>query len=100
MRTVAISLRVQPMQRDLIDRSASLLGKTRSDFMLDVVCYYAQNVILERTLFQLDEQEFQRFIQTLEQPNLPNTGIEKLMAVNSPWKSDSRFNLKYSAKYP
>lgn len=38
MRTAAINLRVQPKQRDLIDYLTSLLGKTRSDFMLDVAC--------------------------------------------------------------
>lgn len=74
MRTAAINLRVQPKQRDLIDYAASLLGKTRSDFMLDVACTYAQNVILDRTVFQLDEGKFNHFIEVLEQPNLPNTG--------------------------
>lgn len=86
MRTAAINLRVQPMQRDLIDYAASLLGKTRSDFMLDIACTYAQNVILDRTLFQLDEEKFNHFIEVLEQPNLPNAGLEKLMATHSPWE--------------
>ncbi|MGX2969518.1 type II toxin-antitoxin system TacA family antitoxin [Ursidibacter sp. B-7004-1] len=87
MRTAAINLRVEPTQRDLIDYAASLLGKTRSDFMLDAACSYAQNVILDRTVFQLDENNFNRFIQVLEQPNLSNQGLEKLMAVNAPWES-------------
>ncbi|WP_413540313.1 DUF1778 domain-containing protein [Gallibacterium anatis] len=51
MRTAAINLRAEPSQRDLIDYAASLLGKTRSDFMLDAACIYAQNVILDRTVF-------------------------------------------------
>ncbi|MGX2973940.1 type II toxin-antitoxin system TacA family antitoxin [Ursidibacter arcticus] len=87
MRTAAINLRVEPTQRDLIDYAASLLGKTRSDFMLDAACNYAQNVILDRTVFQLDENNFNRFIQALEQPNQSNQGLEKLLAVNSPWES-------------
>ena len=51
MRTAAINLRAQPEQRDLIDYAASLLGKSRSDFMLDAACVEAQNVILNRTVF-------------------------------------------------
>ena len=35
MRDAAINLRALPQQRDLIDQAASLLGKSRSDFMLD-----------------------------------------------------------------
>ncbi len=35
MRDAVINLRAQPEQRDLIDHAASLLGKNRSDFMLD-----------------------------------------------------------------
>lgn len=87
MRTATINLRAEPMQRDLIDYAASLLGKTRSDFMLDVACNYAHDVILDRTLFQLNEEKFNRFVQALEQPNSPNAGLEKLMAVSLPWES-------------
>ena len=35
MRDAAINLRALPEQRDLIDHAAALLGKNRSDFMLD-----------------------------------------------------------------
>ena len=58
VRTAAINLRAEPSQRDLIDYAASLLGKTRSDFMLDAACIYAQNVILDRTVFQLNDEKF------------------------------------------
>lgn len=84
MRTAAINLRVMPNQRDLIDYAANLLGKTRSDFMLDVVCNHAQNVILDRTLFQLDQTTFAQFTELLEKP-APN--LDKLMAVDLPWDS-------------
>ncbi|WP_082987401.1 DUF1778 domain-containing protein [Gallibacterium salpingitidis] len=86
MRTAAINLRAQPSQRDLIDYAASLLGKTRSDFMLDAACVYAQNVILDRTVFQLNDEKFNRFIKVLEQPNSTNAGLEKLMNTKSPWE--------------
>ena len=35
MRNAAINLRARPEQRDLIDRAAKLLGRSRSDFMLE-----------------------------------------------------------------
>lgn len=87
MKTAAINLRVQPKQRDLIDYAASLLGKSRSDFMLDVTCSYAQNVILDRTLFQLDNEKFNQFVQALEQSDKENIKLTKLMTTKSPWES-------------
>ena len=47
MRDAAINLRALPEQRDLIDHAAQLLGKNRSDFMLEAACDRAQAVLLE-----------------------------------------------------
>ena len=48
MRNTAINLRALPEQRDLIDQAAGLLGKTRSDFMLESACERAQTVLLDQ----------------------------------------------------
>lgn len=42
MRDAAINLRALPEQRDLIDHAANLLGKNRSDFMLEAACERAR----------------------------------------------------------
>lgn len=47
MRDAAINLRALPEQRDLIDCAAKLLGKNRSDFMLEAACSAAQAVVLD-----------------------------------------------------
>ena len=49
MRDAAINLRALPEQRDLIDHAANLLGKNRSDFMLEAACDRAQAVVLDQT---------------------------------------------------
>ena len=54
MRDAAINLRALPEQRDLIDQAASLLGKSRSDFMLEAACDRAQSVVLDQVFFSLD----------------------------------------------
>jgi len=48
MRDAAINLRALPQQRDLIDHAAQLLGKNRSDFMLEAACDRAQSVLLDQ----------------------------------------------------
>lgn len=42
MRVAAINLRALAEQRDLIDQAARVLGKNRSDFMLEAACERAQ----------------------------------------------------------
>ena len=42
MRDTPINLRARAEQRELIDPAAALLGKNRSDFMLDAACRQAE----------------------------------------------------------
>ena len=61
MRDAAINLRAMPEQRDLIDHAASVLGKNRSDFMLEAACDKAQSVLLDQVFFSLDDAKFREF---------------------------------------
>jgi uncharacterized protein (DUF1778 family) len=88
MRDVAIHLRALPEQRDLIDRAAHLLGKNRSDFMLEAACDKAQAVLLDQVYFNLDADKFQQFIDLLDAPPAPNPGRERLMALKAPWAKE------------
>jgi uncharacterized protein (DUF1778 family) len=85
MRAAAINLRALSEQRDLIDHAASLLGKNRSDFMLEAACERAQSVLLDQVFFGLDGDKFQQFTAMLDAPPSPNEGLERLMAVKPPW---------------
>lgn len=87
MRDAAINLRALPEQRDLIDHAAALLGKNRSDFMLEVACERAQAVMLEQVFFGLSKDKFQEFTALLEAPAQANLGLERLMAVQAPWSA-------------
>jgi uncharacterized protein (DUF1778 family) len=85
MRDAAINLRARPEQRDLIDQAARLLGKNRSDFMLEAACDKAQAVLLDQVFFNLDARRFREFNKLLDAPPGPNPGLERLMAVKAPW---------------
>lgn len=88
MRDAAINLRALPGQRDLIDHAANLLGKNRSDFMLEAACERAQSVLLNQVFFALDAEKFRQFTAMLDAPPIVNTGLERLMSVKAPWESD------------
>jgi len=85
MRDAAINLRALPEQRDLIDYAATLLGKNRSDFMLEAACDKAQAVVLDQVFFSLNTDKFQQFTAMLDAPPNQNPGLERLMAVTTPW---------------
>ena len=85
MRDAAINLRALPQQRNLIDQAAQLLGKNRSDFMLEAACDKAQTVLLDQVFFSLDDEKFRQFNALLDGPLESNPGLEQLMSVKAPW---------------
>ena len=87
MRDAPINLRALPAQRDLIDQAATLLGKNRSDFMLEAACERAQSVLLDQVFFKLDTDKFQQFMAILDAPPSVYPGLARLMSVKAPWST-------------
>lgn len=84
-RDQVINIRVQQTQRDLIDHAATILGKTRSDFMLEVACREAENVICDNTFFALDEERYEEFMAILDSPPKVDEELRKFLKTKSPW---------------
>ncbi len=85
MRDAAINLRAMPEQRDLIDHAAQLLGKNRSDFMLEAACTKAQAVVIDQVFFSLDADRFKQFAKMLDAPAGHNPGLARLQKIRAPW---------------
>jgi uncharacterized protein (DUF1778 family) len=85
-RSGTINLRVEPQQRDLIDRAAAAQRKTRTEFILDAACREAETVLLDRRYFSLDEDAFRRFTQALDAPPADNPRLRELMRTRAPWE--------------
>lgn len=85
-RTAPINLRALESQRSLIDRAAALLGKNRSDFMLEIACREAENILLDQRLYMLSETDFGAFIAALESPVKDNPALRNLLAHKTPWE--------------
>ena len=86
LRDTSINIRVQRQQRDLIDRAVKVLGKNRSDFMLDAACREAENILLDRRYFALDQKAFNRFLKALDKPPANNIRLRKMLTTPPPWK--------------
>jgi uncharacterized protein (DUF1778 family) len=84
---VVINLRAQRRQQDLIDHAAALLGKNRTDFMLEAACREAEDVLLDRRVFVLDEEAWQRFNALLDEPPGDLARLRKLLTTPAPWET-------------
>jgi uncharacterized protein (DUF1778 family) len=85
-RDATINIRVTQVQRDLIDAAAAAQGKSRSEFILEVAVQKAQDVILDRTFFNVDEQKFNDFLELLDQPPASSDRLQKLLKTKAPWE--------------
>ncbi len=81
-----INLRASAEQKALIDRAASRLGKSRTEFMLDSAREAAENTLLDQRLFLLDDSDYARFVARLDAPVEPSDALEKLLATPAPWE--------------
>ncbi len=82
-----INIRAQKDQRALIDKAASSLNKTRSDFMLEVACQAAENVLLDQRLFLVDDETFNAFQAQLDAPVADNERLHYLLNQKSSWEN-------------
>jgi len=86
-RAININIRAKRTQRELIDPAAELLGKTRSDFMLETACREAEDVLLDQRVFALDAEAFKEFQAMLDAPPSENPRLRRLMATQAPWEA-------------
>ena len=85
-RDQAINIRASRRQRDLIDQAAQVIGKSRSDFMLETACREAEDILLDRTYFRLNPDAFARFNELLDNPPPPSDELRALLLTQAPWE--------------
>lgn len=85
-RDVTINLRAPAPAREMIDRAAEALGKTRSEFILDSAQRRAEDVLLDQRYFMLDERRYEDFMRVLASPPKPVRALRTLLAHKAPWE--------------
>ncbi|MBB2833094.1 UNVERIFIED_ORG: uncharacterized protein (DUF1778 family) [Rhizobium esperanzae] len=83
--SVPLNMRIKPATRDLIDRAAELLGKTRTDFMLEASERRAEEVLLDRTVFTVSPEIYAEYLALLDAPAEPNARLKRTMSTKAPW---------------
>jgi uncharacterized protein (DUF1778 family) len=78
-------IRVRRADRDLIDRAAEQLGKSRSEFVLETAKREAQTVLGDQTVFHLDARQWKAFVAELDRPPRDNPRFRELLARKPLW---------------
>lgn len=82
----SINLRVEARTRQLIDDAASVLGKTRTEFMIDSARALAIDVLLDQRLFVLDAERYDAFARALDDPPAPGAKLRALLRRTPAWE--------------
>ena len=81
-----LNLRIKPEERGLIDRAATITGKTRTDFVLEAARRAAEEALLDRTVFTVNQEAYAAFLARLDEPPKPNDRLRQTMQTVPPWE--------------
>jgi uncharacterized protein (DUF1778 family) len=84
--SVSINIRAKTRQRNLIDQAAELVGRSRSDFMLDAACRTAEDILLDQAFFAVDTKTFHTFQELLDRPLPATDKLRRLLKTKAPWE--------------
>ncbi|MEX2615539.1 MAG: DUF1778 domain-containing protein [Alphaproteobacteria bacterium] len=82
----SINLRIETGTRQLIDDAAAVLGKTRTEFMVESARRQAVDVLLDQRLFVLDSGRYDAFLQALDNPPAPGPKLRSLLRRTPAWR--------------
>jgi uncharacterized protein (DUF1778 family) len=84
--SAAINMRIGAETRRLIDDAAAVLGKTRTEFMVESARQAAIDVLLDQRLFVLDPKRYDAFIRALDNPPPPGPKLRALLRRRPAWE--------------
>jgi uncharacterized protein (DUF1778 family) len=82
----SINLRIEANTRRLIDDAAAILGKTRTEFMIESARQQAIDVLLDQRLFVLDAARYDAFLHALDNPPAPGPKLRSLLRRTPAWQ--------------
>ena len=81
-----LSLRLPQADIAMIDRAASILGRSRTEFMRDAAVRAAEEVVMQQRLIRMDAASFADFMAALDAPAAPVPEMVVFMSRRAPWE--------------
>jgi len=85
---VILKLRIKADERSLIDRAATSLGKSRTEFILEAARIAAKEAILDQIVISVTPEAYQAFLEQLDSPPKLNERLSKTMQAPAPWNME------------
>lgn len=84
--TNVINFRAPAAKQALIDHAAEVLGKNRTEFILEASCEKAREVLADQTHFVLSRQALRRFNELIDAPLANTDAVQRLLGTPAPWE--------------
>ena len=81
-----ISMRLPEADVAMIDRAASLRGRSRTDFVRDAAVRAAEEIVMEQGLIRMSPEGFADFMDVLSRPAVPVPEMVELAKRPAPWE--------------
>jgi uncharacterized protein (DUF1778 family) len=82
-----LSMRLPEADIAIIDRAASLRGRSRTDFVRDAAVRAAEDVLMETAPIRMSHAGFKAFMATLSGPAVPVPEMVELFRRAAPWET-------------
>lgn len=82
-----LSMRLPETDIAIIDRAATLRGRSRTDFVREAAVRAAEDVLMETMPIRMSPAGFKAFIEVLSQPARPVPEMVELFQHTAPWES-------------
>ena len=84
-----LSMRLLEADIAIIDRAASLRGRSRTDFVREAAVRAAEEVLMERTLIRMSPAGFAAFRAAIAAPGAPVEEMVELLRRPAPWEAEA-----------
>ncbi|QRM32333.1 DUF1778 domain-containing protein [Microvirga sp. VF16] len=81
-----ISMRLPEADVAMIDRAATLRGRSRTDFVREAAVRAAEDVVMEQGLVRMSPEVFADFMEVLSRPAAPVPEMVELAKRPAPWE--------------
>jgi uncharacterized protein (DUF1778 family) len=85
-----LSMRLLEADIAVIDRAASLRGRSRTEFVREAAVRAAEEVLVERTLIRMSPEAFAAFRDAIEAPATAVEEMVKLLKRPAPWEPQAK----------
>lgn len=82
-----LSMRLPEADIAIIDRAASLRGRSRTDFVREAAVRAAEDVLMETVPVRMSAGGFKAFVNALSQPAASVPEMAELLSRKAPWES-------------